>query len=189
MKTPSPRAHLVRLVALLLIGGAAFIAVRAAMVPKTWNSERSFREGYLPEAAAKPMKYGGNASCQSCHEDEDEIHEMAFEDLADGPHHGITCESCHGPLAHHVQDNKKIADARTDFSRLACLTCHANLISSPPQFPKFITETDVLTPQREAELLKAKQDAGSSKIFRHPDDAHDKADCTECHFSFHNPET
>jgi hypothetical protein len=189
MKSPSPRAHIVRLTILLLIGGAAFLAVRAAMVPDTWNSQRSFREGYLPELAARPMKYGGNASCASCHEDENEIHEMAFEDLADGPHHGISCESCHGPLSHHVLDNKKIADARTDFSRLACLTCHANLISSPPQFPKFITRDAVLTPQRKAELLKAKLDAGKSKIFIHPEDAHDKVDCTECHFSFHNPET
>ncbi|MEM7145056.1 MAG: hypothetical protein AAF591_07950 [Verrucomicrobiota bacterium] len=189
MKTPSPRAHIYRLAFILLVGGATFVFVRGAMVPDTWNQKRAFREAALPEIAAKPMKYGGVASCAECHEDEDEIHELAYEDLAEGPHSGIACETCHGPLSEHVKDGKKFADATTNFSRLACLTCHSNLISTPPQFPMFITEDDVLTPRREAELLKAKLDAGKSKIFIHPSDAHNKVDCTECHFSFHNPET
>ena len=189
METPSPHAHLARLVILLVIGAAAFVAVRAAMIPSTWNAERSFREGALSELASRPVKYAGNQSCVDCHEDEDGIHETAFEELEDGSHKGISCESCHGPLVDHVRDGEKFADAQIDYSRLACLTCHEHLISTPPLFPMFIAKDEVLPPQREAELLQAKIDAGGTKIYRHPSSAHSHVDCTDCHYSFHNPES
>lgn len=183
MAKPSPRAHLVRLAGLLLLGGAGFVAVRAAMIPPTWNSANSFREGALADIEALPMKYGGRASCVDCHEDGSETHAEAAEILSEGPHKGISCETCHGPLAHHVADGKKIADARVEYSRLVCLGCHANLTGSPPWFPKFVTADEEISPRRE----EAVKEAGK-KIYRHKDNIHRHMDCTECHYSFHNPE-
>ena len=86
MADPSPRAHLVRLGGLLFAGGIAFVAVRAAMIPDTWNAEAAFREGALAEIAALPMKYGGSASCVDCHEDGAETHEEAADFLSEATH-------------------------------------------------------------------------------------------------------
>ncbi len=190
MKEVSPRAHIYRLVGLLILGVAGFVVARSALVPDTWNYSDSYREAFLDELAQKPMKHGGNDSCAGCHEDEEAggSHKSAIEDLAGGAHAGLSCESCHGPLADHAVGGEKIAEARVDYSRLVCLTCHSNLISSPADFPKFIQSKEEIQPRREAELLAAAEADGDEKIFRHKSKIHLGMDCTECHTSFHDPE-
>lgn len=191
MASPSPRAHLIRLGVLLVGVISALLWIRAAMVPKTWNSEEAFREASLEELARQPSIHGGNQSCINCHqggEDALETHEDAMDDLLGGAHKNLSCESCHGPLGHHVADGRKIADALVNYSRVACLGCHNNLVSLPAGFPKFILSDEELTPQREAELKEAAQEAGDENFYRHKKRIHDGMNCTECHVSFHDPE-
>jgi hypothetical protein len=53
-------------------------------------------------------------------------------------HKGLSCESCHGALADHVGDNKKIAKATVDTeSNWQCLNCHEDQITKPQFFPTF----------------------------------------------------
>jgi hypothetical protein len=111
------------------------------------------------------MFYGGNESCQSCHEDvslveavtieveeefaddfEDEIEDeydegseivMVFE------HKTLNCESCHGPLVDHAEGDEKIGDAIVmDKSNWQCMNCHAKLISRPVDYPQFTEDVE-----------------------------------------------
>ncbi len=193
MPEPSPRTHLIRLGALIVCGGIAFAVFRNSMVPASWSSEDWYRKDSLAEMAGKAMKHGGNKSCLGCHEDSDNIHEDVMDTLEEGVHHSLSCESCHGPLAHHVQlrDGKriKIAEARTEYSRLACLKCHANATNRPATHPVFIHATEKLTPWREAQLQKAAEEEGERKFYRHKKSVHPHMDCLNCHETFHDPET
>lgn len=189
MSKPSPYSHLIRLAGILIVAGVGFAFVRQQMIPDTWNWEGSYRESALADVAAKPMTYGGNHSCASCHEDSDGTHDSVIEELSTGAHKGLSCEACHGPLGEHVRDNKKIADARVEYSGLVCLHCHSNLISRPPQHPKFILKDEILPDWREKELLEAAKERGQSRIYRHNRKVHAHMDCVNCHISFHDPET
>ncbi|MFV1994046.1 MAG: multiheme c-type cytochrome [Verrucomicrobiales bacterium] len=180
---------MIRLAGILIVGFVAFVFFRNAMIPESWDPSRSFRQAALADIAALPSIHGGNASCVNCHQDEDETHQDSMDELEGGAHNSLSCESCHGPLAHHVADDRKIADARIDYSRLLCINCHGNSVSLPVDFPKFLLADEKLPPNREAQLLEAAVESGSKKIYRHKKDVHNGMDCTECHFSFHDPET
>lgn len=188
MAQPSPRAHLIRLAFLLFAGVVALLLARNALVPPTWSQSESYRKAALEELAQRPSVHGGNQSCIDCHQDEKNTHRTAMNDLLDGVHKSLSCESCHGPLAHHVAGDRKIADALIDYSRISCLNCHGNLISLPADFPKFILSDEPLPPNRETELLEAAQRADSKKFYRHKKSVHAGVNCTECHVSFHDPE-
>ncbi len=189
MSEPSPKTHLIRLGALLALGLIAFAIFRTLMVPSSWSSTDGYRKDSLKEIAKKPMQHGGKESCIGCHEDSEGIHEDAMATLREGVHQSLDCESCHGPLAHHVQDGKKIAEARTEYSRLVCLKCHTNAINRPATHPVFIHAMEVLTPWREAQLQKAAEEAGDRKFYRHKKSVHPHIDCLNCHETFHDPET
>jgi len=57
--------------------------------------------------------------------------------LAKFKHQALSCESCHGPVADHVRENKKFAAAKVDKSRLQCENCHLEQIKRPEGFPEF----------------------------------------------------
>ena len=159
------------------------------MVPSSWSSSDGYRKDSLAEIAKKPMRHGGNESCSGCHEDSEGTHEDAMATLREGVHRNLSCESCHGPLADHVQNGKKIAEAMTEYSRLVCLKCHTNAINRPATHPMFIHAAEVLTPWREAQLNKAAEEAGKRKFYRHKKSVHPHMDCLNCHETFHDPET
>ncbi|HJM63348.1 MAG: hypothetical protein CMN05_01535 [Roseibacillus sp.] len=189
MDLPSSGAHLVRLTGLYVIGIVGFVFVRSAVEPETWSREDSYRKAALEDLAKRPSIHGGNDSCVGCHQDEEGTHQDSMDELMDGAHSSLSCESCHGPLAHHVSDDRKIGDARIDYTRMLCLNCHGNLVSLPAAFPKMILGDEHLSPAREAELLKAAKAAGKEKFYRHKKKVHFGMDCTECHLSPHDPET
>lgn len=134
MSSPSPRSHLYRLGAVLVIGFVGFMVVKAIATPASWNYERWFREDSLKDIASYSLAYGGNESCQTCHAEEDE-------ELLGANHKSLSCESCHGALADHVRDGKKIATAKVDDeSTWQCLNCHETLVTRRPDFPQFSTD-------------------------------------------------
>ncbi len=129
---PSRHAHLVRLGQVL----AAFFMVAGLVgwwaTPASWNYDIDnwYRRGALVDAAAKPLVYGGNESCVACHEPADK-------QLRKYKHRALACESCHGALADHVRDDKRVAAAVVDKSRWQCENCHIEQINRPPDFPQF----------------------------------------------------
>ncbi len=131
MSSPSSRSHLYRLGAVLILGFAGFLVVKALAVPASWNYEEWYREDSLKDIASLSPVYGGNESCKTCHADE-------HQEVQEFQHKSLSCESCHGALADHVRGGKKIAAAVVDNeSTWQCLNCHETLITRPPDFPLF----------------------------------------------------
>jgi hypothetical protein len=121
-----------------------FLIGKELATPASWNSEGWYRAAVLEEMKQQPLVYGGisdlsrserNAACQSCHAKEDKT-------LRKNKHKKLSCESCHGPLSVHAEDEKKIADAVVDRSREQCANCHSEQISRPQGFPLFTMEVD-----------------------------------------------
>ena len=134
MSGVSPRTHLYRLFALLVVALIGFLFVKQWATPDSWNYENWYRGAAVEEITHLPQIYGGNESCRECHEE-------ATEELLEFGHKALSCESCHGALADHVTDGAKIADAVVvDDSRSQYLNCHAALISRPKDFPQFRAE-------------------------------------------------
>ena len=189
MPAPTQKSHLLRLAGILILAGVGLVVARSVLVPPSWNSDESHRDAALAELQEKPMKYGGNQSCIDCHQDKDGLHKDMHEELSAGAHKSLSCESCHGPLADHVQDNQKIAQAKIEYTGLVCLHCHNNLISRPATHPRYVAGDEELTPQWESALMKAAIEEGEKRIFRHKKSNHASMDCVECHQYFHDPET
>ncbi len=137
---PSPRAHVYRLVALLVIGIAGFVGIKILATPAGWDHERSFRPAAEEELKALPMRFGGNESCaaSACHEDDrPKTHDYRLEAVSRGLHQGLACETCHGPLSEHVQDDKTVGHANLDPNIKLCLSCHQQLVSRPEEYAQF----------------------------------------------------
>lgn len=134
---PSPaqhtqHSHLYRLGIVLTAFFAIALLVRWWATPASWNYDLDnwYRLDAEKLAASQPLIYGGNDSCRECHA-------AAIKKLGNFRHKGLSCESCHGPLADHVREGKKFAVAIVDKSRWQCQNCHAEQINRPEDFPQF----------------------------------------------------
>ena len=138
--SPSPRSHVYRLLLLLALALAGFVGILQVAVPVSWDSEHWYRADAAVELRELPMRYGGNASCQtsSCHDDQrPQDHQADSDKLARGPHRGLSCESCHGNLALHVAGGAKTQAAQVAKENSQCLNCHRALAGRPEGFPRF----------------------------------------------------
>lgn len=134
VSSPSPRSHLNRLGILLAAGFIVFLFVKGWATPSSWDYEKWYRADSLEEMKQQPLVYGGNESCEECHEDE-------YEEALEFDHKTLSCESCHGALADHVKDGKKSANAIVDDkSNWQCMNCHDKLINRPKDYPQFSKE-------------------------------------------------
>ena len=85
-----------------------------------------------PPAAQPPGEYAGSDTCELCHEDQVNAlkptkHGQAKNPRTPAADHG--CESCHGPLKAHVDDEnnghvQKMKDLKPAQVSQTCLTCH-----------------------------------------------------------------
>ena len=130
MSLPSPKSHLYRLAGVLLVALVAFLFIKSWAQPDSWDFEHWYRRDSLNDMTEQPLAYGGNESCLTCHEDSNS-------ELLDAAHNRLSCESCHGALADHVQNGEKTADAFVDESTWQCLNCHDDLVTKPKGFPVF----------------------------------------------------
>jgi hypothetical protein len=121
-------AHLIRVAALFVLGVAAFIVLRAAVIPKSFGQYGPYRGAALAEMRARPVVYAGHEVCEGCHPDIQEI-------KSKGAHAHVNCESCHGPQARHADDPGTIKPALPDVATL-CVRCHAENIAKPSGFPQ-----------------------------------------------------
>lgn len=139
---PSPRSHIYRMILVLVVIMAGFVAIRSLAIPKSWDNELFYRVDSLEELKHLPLRLGGNESCagSACHEQQLEKHKEHYAALENGDHSGLACENCHGPLSAHVSDGRRTAPARIEHENSLCLGCHAPLISRPKDFPQFDAE-------------------------------------------------
>jgi len=131
MSLPSPKAHIVRLVAVLVCALFVFLVIKEVVTPSSWNYKDWYRGDALALNSSYEAAYGGNQSCVACHEE-------VNKELAEFKHQALSCESCHGALADHVKEGEKFADALVDDeSTWQCLNCHEARINKPVDFPQF----------------------------------------------------
>ncbi len=122
----SYNSHVKRIIVGLIVVVALGIAAKKLLIPKSFGIYGHYRADAIEEAATVEMRHGTNASCLSCHRFEAQIHLR-------GKHSTISCEFCHGPLADHVKDGKKIGTLpvkkEKEISTL-CLRCHNRAIQA-----------------------------------------------------------
>lgn len=122
------KEHLVR-VALLAAGGLlVFLLAKALLVPDGFGVYGHFRAGALDDNRNHPVVFAGRQACADCHED-------IVKARQGSKHAAIGCETCHGPLARHVEDPSALTPERPDECAL-CLGCHHDNVARPAGFPQ-----------------------------------------------------
>jgi uncharacterized CHY-type Zn-finger protein len=119
--------HLLRLAGLFVVGLLVFGVARAALVPEGFGKYGHYRAGAIDDVRAKPIAYAGQKACAECHGDIVDLRAKAR-------HRGISCESCHGPLARHAADPGQLTPTLPE-ARPLCIRCHAAKTGKPSQFP------------------------------------------------------
>jgi len=120
--------HLFRLATVFVLGLIMFLVLRAVLVPKSFGQFGHYRGDALQEIAAKPIAFAGHEVCEACHTDVLDIKKH-------GRHARVACESCHGPLANHVEDPGTVKPAKLD-TALLCVRCHESIPAKPMDFPQ-----------------------------------------------------
>jgi hypothetical protein len=124
-----PFNHVIRLASIFVAALAAFVLVRAWLVPSDFGVYGHYRAGALADNRARPIAFAGQASCAECHTD-------VVEQRQAGRHAQVRCEACHGPLARHASgEDESRAPARPD-PRRTCLRCHVRMQGKPAAFPQ-----------------------------------------------------
>jgi hypothetical protein len=124
--------HLLRLLLLFLAGLAAFLLLRAVLMPPGFGDFGHYRAGALDDNRLRPVTFAGQRACLDCHGD-------VGETRAGGRHERLSCEGCHGAMASHASDPTGVAAARPD-PRSVCLRCHARNRSRPASFPQIVVD-------------------------------------------------
>jgi hypothetical protein len=122
--------HLIRMAVLFVVGIAAFLIMRWALVPADFGLLGHYRAGAVQDNMNRPVKFAGQAVCVECHTDVAEIR-------AKGRHAKVSCESCHGALGAHAADPNGVKPKRPD-PRKTCVICHTASISKPKTFPQVV---------------------------------------------------
>ena len=134
--------HIIRLLLLIAILGAAILGARAIFVDKSFGIYGHYRADAVAEIAADAPIYQGAASCESCHRER-------YTMWSKGVHKVVTCETCHGAGVKHqttkpaaTADQRmhgRIAAGRLDHVNLAtptdtvklCTLCHEKMPGRP----------------------------------------------------------
>lgn len=148
----SPRSHIYRLGLVLVMALLAFIGIKRLATPGSWDYTAWYRRDALPQLQQQAALYGGNASCvaSSCHHTVVN-HEAKLSMLHEAAHDGLSCEGCHGPLAQHVSDGRKVADAWVNRDNDLCLGCHGPLLGRAHKVAQFDPNVNKMHEMIEAE--------------------------------------
>jgi hypothetical protein len=115
---------------LFAVGITAFLVLRWMLVPADFGLLGHYRAGAVNDNMERPVKFAGQAVCVACHTEVAELR-------AKGKHAGVSCESCHGALAAHAQNQDGVKPKRPD-PRTTCILCHTASISKPTSFPQVV---------------------------------------------------
>jgi len=128
MKRFQDAGHLFRVAAVFLVGFVLFLIVRGVLVPRSFGQYGHYRGNAIGEIAALPISYAGHQVCEGCHTDVADL-------KSKGVHKGVSCESCHGPLAKHADDPASVQPVKLDTAKL-CVRCHEANLAKPKNFPQ-----------------------------------------------------
>ncbi len=120
--------HLFRFAGLFVLAFLVFLVVRAYVVPKSFGEYGHYRGAAIGEIAARPVKFAGRQTCETCHTDIADI-------KAKGAHAHVNCEACHGALAAHAGDPMSVTPVKPD-SAVLCARCHTASAAKPASFPQ-----------------------------------------------------
>ena len=130
MSSLKDAGHLFRFAGLFVLAFVVFLVVRHWVVPKSFGQYGHYRAAAMDEIAAKPVKFAGHETCETCHMDK------ADEKKA-GKHAHVNCEACHGPLANHANDPASVTPQKPDTTVL-CARCHTASAAKPKKFPQVV---------------------------------------------------
>lgn len=141
--------HVVRVALLFLAGMTVFLIARRAFVPADFGTLGYYRAGALDDARAQQIVHAGAKACEECHAgtyDPDEAPPARKVDAAtllaatdqgkDNKHSMLRCESCHEPMAFHIDDTDK-AIPKVGGDKL-CLGCHRQITGRPTMQPQVV---------------------------------------------------
>jgi transcription elongation factor Elf1 len=123
--------HLIRLVVVVVLGVAAFVLLRAAVVPPSFGQYGHYRGDAIAEIAARPIAFAGHETCEACHTE-------VVDQKKQGKHVVIACEACHGALAKHADDPASVKPPKLD-TAVVCARCHEANSAKPKGFPQVAT--------------------------------------------------
>jgi Cytochrome c554 and c-prime len=123
--------HLIRLAAAVAIAVVLFVALRAAVVPKSFGEYGHYRGAAIAETAARPLAFAGHQVCEACHTEIVERKKL-------GKHVVVACEACHGAQAKHADDPASVKPPKLD-TALLCSRCHEANSAKPRGFPQVVT--------------------------------------------------
>lgn len=140
MSAPDRRAyrHILAALGLVVLGGLAFLAVRALLVPASYGRFGNYRADALAEIRSLPVVMQTVETCRRCHAEITALHDKDV-------HYGVPCVDCHGPGDRHVafhaaaESGAAVPDeARMprEFTFEGCLFCHRKLNARPSDFPQ-----------------------------------------------------
>lgn len=123
--------HLVRAGILGLSVVAAFLVARKLMVPADFGKTGPYRAGALDEIAGEAPRYADAKACVKCHGKQSQARSA-------NAHRGVSCQSCHGPLADHAASprGKNPGKPAGGGTREFCGKCHYANQSRPRGFPQ-----------------------------------------------------
>jgi hypothetical protein len=124
--------HIIRALAVLLLGIAGFFMVRSFFVPESFGVQDSYIYGYYRadsegEQARREALYQGSNACCGCHS-------KAAAGWKEGRHAGVPCETCHGIC--RAGKNEAGVKPVSDSSIAACMKCHVAIQGRPAGFPQ-----------------------------------------------------
>ena len=122
---------LIRLAVVIVIAVAAFVVLRAAVIPASFGQYGHYRGAAIAEIAARPAAFAGHDVCEDCHTDVVEQKKL-------GKHVVVACEACHGALAKHADDPASFMPAKLD-TAVVCARCHEANSAKPKSFPQVVT--------------------------------------------------
>ena len=96
--------HLFRFAGLFVLAFIIFLVVRHYVVPPSFGQYGHYRGAAITEIAARPVKFAGHETCETCHSD-------VLDVKGKGRHAHVNCEACHGPLAKHADDPASVTPA------------------------------------------------------------------------------
>lgn len=132
MKISRIPRQIIGLAFIFVIVIALLIIARILFIPASFGKYGHYRAKAVDEIASKQVKYAGYEACVECHEE-------IYEPKQKSHHKNLSCESCHGPAAKHVESpDEFIPNAPRE--RGYCPLCHDYNPSRPTGFPQIITE-------------------------------------------------
>jgi hypothetical protein len=123
--------HLIRLALVMAVAAIAFIAVRAAVIPRSFGQYGHYRGDAIAEIAARPIAFAGHQACEGCHTDVVDRKKL-------GKHVVVPCEACHGALSNHAEDPASVTPPKLD-TAVVCARCHEANSAKPKTFPQVVT--------------------------------------------------